>query len=134
MTPLTKEKQTKIHNPKEGIRGNCMIACFANVLGLKIEQCPRIEELFDCTKPQGFWYDVLLLWLNKHGFKLGASSMMEDMPLDTYIFVAGESPRDSSISHQVIYLNGELEFDPHPSNQGIVGEPTRYEWLVPMEA
>lgn len=138
MRELTMQRQTKLHNPNEGIRGNCMVTCYANYLGFKVEQCPRFEELFDCTKPEGFWWDCVIAWWKHHGYDLHYVSSEAEIPADIldndYVFVSGISPRNPNVHHLVIYKNGKMVFDPHPSGAGIVAGTERgYEYVVPIQ-
>lgn len=124
------KKQTKLYQPEKGIRGNCMMACYANYLGLEINQVPAIEELFECTKPNGFWFSVVCLWWEEMGYKYFWSPNIEEMPKEIFqgiYFVSGLSKR--GVHHLVMYKNGEMLFDPHPDNSGII-EPIHYEWVT----
>ncbi len=125
-------KQTKLHDPENGVVGNCMDTCYANYLGVDISQCPAFEELFSCSKPNGFWWDVVLLWWSQLGYEHFQSTMHSDVPKECdYYFVTGISPRNASVHHLVIYKDGALFFDPHPDNTGIVtNTECSFEWVV----
>lgn len=128
------QKQTKFNTKEKGKYGNCMVSCYANYLELDIEDCPAFEELFDCKKPNGFWWDAVLLWWESHGYLYYNSTNANDIPesvFNDYYFVSGISPRDPSIHHLVIYKQGKLFFDPHPDNTGIVeGTESSFEWVI----
>lgn len=129
MEKITFEKQTKLVDEEKGIKGNCMAACFANVLGYKVDQVPAFEELFDCEKPKGFWWDVVKLWWKTQGYNYISGSKFT-IPKDQYYFVCGKSPRDKNIWHMVIYKNGAMVFDPHPDGTGLSpGTEAYFEWL-----
>lgn len=119
-TPITFEKQTKFYNAETGSRGNCIVACYANVLLLNIKDCPAFEELFDC-KPNGFWFECINLWFREIGYELKICQEEEEIPDNIeYYFAYGPTLR--GVMHQVIYKSGKLFFDPHPSNAGILTE------------
>jgi len=127
---ITREKQTKLYDAEKGLRGNCMVATYANFLGLKISDCPAFEELFACTKPNGFWYSCVELWWKHHGYEIFHAKNKSEIPLECeYYFAYGISNRD--VMHQVIYKNGELFFDPHPSNDGILTEEG-FEYVIKL--
>lgn len=125
---ITFEKQTKLHDEDKKIRGNCMVACYANLLGLRIDQCPPFEEFFSVSKPNGFWFDCVNLWFEKLGYQLVQCEKKSDIPESVELYFAyGLSERD--VMHQVIYKDGKLFFDPHPSNSGILNE-VGFEYLI----
>lgn len=133
---ISGQKQTKLHDPEKGIRGNCMVACYANYLNIPIENCPAFEELFSCTKPNGFWWDCVLLWWERMGYSYQYCTDKKDLPeivFNGLYFVSGISPRNSEINHLVIYKKGELFFDPHPDGTGIVkGTERSFEYPLPQ--
>ena len=125
---ITFEKQTKFYS--ETTRGNCMVATYANFLGLKISQCPAFEELFACEKPNGFWHKCVELWWREHGYTLHHTEKIDEIPKECeYYFAYGVSNRD--IMHQVIYKDGKLFFDPHPSGDGILNE-VGFEYVIKL--
>lgn len=103
------------------VRGNCVMACYASYLDLDINHCPQVQWLFDCKKPEFFWDKVLQLWLSEHGYK-ECNYTNEADPITwghtDYYFAWGPSPR--GVNHQVIYKDGKLFHDPHPSKAGIL--------------
>lgn len=113
------QHQTKLHNPEKGIRGNCMMTSYACYFNLDVNQVPNIEDLFDC-QPEGFWFEVLELWLREYHHK--EERYHEQDPYlngySDYYFASGPSPR--GVFHRVIYKEGKLFHDPHPSGAGIL--------------
>lgn len=127
---ITFEKQTKLYDSEKGIRGNCMVATYANVLGIEIYKCPAFEELFSCQYPTSFWFDAVNLWFENMGYKLIQANTQEEIPKDVeYYFAYGMSNRDAV--HQVIYKDGKMFFDPHPDNTGILNEQG-FEYIVKL--
>jgi hypothetical protein len=114
-------KLTRMHDPGK-VYGNCMMTCYANVLGYDVDMCPRIEMLFESKKPKGFWWNCVLLWWEFHWYELKhVTSHAQAMKLADggYYFAIGKSPRYEG-KHEVIFLDGEMVFDPHPDDTGIL--------------
>lgn len=130
------QKSIKIHNTKiETLqRGNCMMACYANMLGLEQEHCPPLEELMDTKEPRGFWWDVVHFWYNKLGYFIISTNDEQEAirytcdPHGLYFAVGGTKRSDSPL-HEVIYKEGKLFYDPHPEGEGLTFV-TIYEYLV----
>lgn len=111
--------QTKLHNVVDGattVRGNCYAACWASILEIPLEEVPRFEELPD----DGSWFMVTRRWLRTKGLQLvvGTSDLTEP-PADRYVIAAGPTIR-GLCRHAVVYRNGRLEHDPHPSAAGLM--------------
>lgn len=135
ITEITYQKQTRLHDPANNVLGNCMMTCYANLLGFDVEDCPRIEMLFDSKKPNGFWFDVLNHWLSGHGYQLRTSTSHDEALAGAkggYYTAYGESPRFPGASHQVIYKDGQLAFDPHPDARGILTHEG-FEWIEKLK-
>lgn len=113
------QHQTKLHQPEKGIRGNCMMTTYACYFDCNVTEVPNIEDLFDCC-PEGFWYRTLEMWLSEYKYK--KEVVHERDPFENgyqdYYFASGPSPR--GVMHQVIYKEGKLFHDPHPSGDGIL--------------
>lgn len=111
-------KQTKIHkvDPDGAIieRGNCYAACWASLLEVPLEEVPAFEDLPD----DGSWWIETIKWLKDKGLVLHYFPS-DEAPTDTYVMACGPSPR-GPWGHGVIYLDGKLVFDPHPSGEGLV--------------
>jgi hypothetical protein len=120
MTPVD---QTRFYVEGESA-GNCMQAVLASILDLPLEAIPDFTEDVD-----QFW-DSVNNFLAGMGLRI---SPVEEplIPRDVYYLVAGMSSR--GVMHQVIYRNGELAHDPHPSREGLL-EKTDVEMLVPLDS
>lgn len=101
--------QTKLHDPDNGIRGNCMAASLASILELPLSDIPEFEDM------EGDWWPNLMNWLESLGFYI--IQWREEVCLQGYYLCAGMSER--GVNHQVVYKNGKLVHDPHPSKTGI---------------
>lgn len=120
MTPL---HQTKFGTPE----GNCIAACVASIMEKPLSEVPnfimpKFEE----------WQDRLDEWLAQFGLSSVCVSS-EAMP-GAYSIACGVSPRDKSIDHCVVWRGGAMIHDPHPSGDGIVGEPHDWTYFVLIDA
>ena len=111
---ITRITQTKFHRqPTEDCRGTCQQAATASLLGLQLEDVPNFmeQESFwgsfgDFLKSYGLVYrDVSVDEAEAHRYPF-------------YYLAYGPSPR--GVSHAVVYREGRLEWDPHPSRAGLV--------------
>jgi hypothetical protein len=135
MIPVTQTKVV-VKNKKEEliIRGNCFAACIASLLELPISEVPNVETLFHI---QGnYWQEVMLTFLNSKGYDLCTDDRFRVFHDDNYgvtegkrqewllqcnnkyYLVSGKSNR--GVNHIVIYQNGKMVHDPHPTKEGIV--------------
>lgn len=119
--------QTILHNEDPRRYGNCFAACVATALGKPLRTVPHFTEwgqrfhngnLRDDGDPDRTHWWVMFL-----GYCAGAGVWPEDLDsvdeaaAGEIVFVAGMSPR--GVRHQVLYRDGELWHDPHPSRAGL---------------
>jgi hypothetical protein len=128
---MKKVMQTKIvKQDSEGNiikRGNCKAACIASILEMDIDDVPNVETLYDIDN--GFHETVLNKWLNAKGYRLRVANEFKTAHIvgnwyhvkDKYYFVSGRS-HNGEWTHMVIYQNGIMVHDPHPSQKGVVFE------------
>lgn len=102
--------QTKLHYPPKQ-HGNCLAASLASILEISIDDIPEFEEM-GCE-----WWQSMLDWLFSLGFELLQCD--KEIVLRGYYLAMGKSPR-GDFNHQVVYYNGKMIHDPHPSKNGIV--------------
>lgn len=97
------------------MKGNCFAACIASLLELELATVPNF-----CVDHHSRWWDVLNDWLEPRGF---VAIMLEGAEMQhyrsAYVIASGPSPREG-VSHSVLYRNGELVHDPHPSRAGLL--------------
>ena len=108
--------------------GNCFAACVATAVGRPLSTVPHFvewgqyfhnERLKDADD-----VDRKCWWAMFVGYAAGLGLMPEvvDSPgaaePGELVFVSGPSPR--GVPHQVLYRNGRLWHDPHPSRAGIL--------------
>ena len=110
--------------------GNCVSACVASLLNRPLDEVPHFGEeglaLGDTLQdgPNGrvghgiAWWAMLLGYMAAAGYAPVELTDVDQAEPGELLFVAGMSPR--GIMHQVIYRDGELLHDPHPSHDGLV--------------
>lgn len=107
--------------------GNCFAACVATALDKPLSHVPHFvewgqwlhnERLKDADDPdRKHWWAMFL------GYCAGVGVWPESVPspdaaaTGELVFVAGKSPR--GVMHQVLYRDGVLWHDPHPSSAGV---------------
>lgn len=109
--------QTRLHDPENGVHGNCVAACLASVTGAPIE---TFDHIIDAPN---WWHEFEKSWM-AHGY-LALSLAADDGRPSGLHLASGPSPR--GIRHQCVYRDGELLHDPHPSRAGLVEVDT---WIV----
>lgn len=121
--------QTKFTSPDQSVHGNCLAACLASLLELPLEQVPALEDAGER------WFNVMYEFLQAHGCDYrgtkytGPSSnrfwweflLERNIGIDGYFIVGGKSPRAWVVrGHAVIYKDGVMVHDPHPSGAGLL--------------
>lgn len=113
-------------------KGNCFAACVASVLEAPLEDVPN----FCADHAPDEWWGEFTRWLDRFGMtalrfpydgdeQVWADAMVELLP-DTFVLAGGPTPRGP---HCVIYCNGHMVHDPHPSRSGLQ-RITAYEVFV----
>ena len=114
-------KQTKLHDPPKSI-GNCFQACLASILEISIEDT---FDIFGEDITENNWIQKLNEWLAEkydlcfYEFRKEQFYHRESLG---YHIISGKSPRNPKQQHSVVGYEGEMVFDPHPSNDGILTE------------
>jgi hypothetical protein len=108
--------------------GNCFAACVASILGLELDAVPFFMDHGD------EWLQAFREWLKPRG--LWPLSVHCDDPslLSGWVLVGGHNPRypdDPDKLHSVVYYNGDLWHDPHPSREGLLSV-SDYTVLIPL--
>lgn len=117
MKPVT---QSKLYQEDAPMRGNCRAACVASLLEIPLWMVPPIEDMRGDLQEERWndWLDRMfgLEFVRNHG---------DGVPPAEFYIACGPSPRGvGSIYHSVVYSNGQLVHDPHPSGAGV----QRVEW------
>lgn len=102
-------------------KGNCLPACVATFLDLPLERVPHFIEC-GIAWNEGReddtvgWWAMFLGFMAGHGWWPVELDSIDSAPGEV-IFVMGMSNR--GVQHQVLYRDGVLWFDPHPSRDGV---------------
>lgn len=104
----------RVPQTKFGIKeGNCLEACLASLLELDIDRIPIIGDNAD-------FFNFLNDWLIKEfGLYMVNVEVRDCFTPKGYHMMWGKSMRYDEVDHSVIGYNGEVIFDPHPSNSGL---------------
>lgn len=109
----------------QGAGGNCVQASVASILELSLSEVPHFLEI--APEPVQ-WEFAMMDWLEERG--IGFIRREGEWIFDGYYLASGPSPR--GVSHMVVYHDGELAHDPHPSRAGIL-EVKRTWVLAPLD-
>ena len=116
--------QTEFSNEAGTVHGNCFIACIASLLEIELHEVPAFHHM-DLD-----WRQPFIAFLNERGYDLRGSVFPGNEPspfswtglltvipgVDGYFIGGGPSVRTYvSRGHAVIYKDGVMVFDPHPS-------------------
>jgi hypothetical protein len=102
------------------VLGNCLQACVASIHELPIEAVPHFVQFEN-------FGEALRLWLDGRGFALVERATLKHPDIAPWqpgvpILAFGKSPR-GGWAHSVVWQDGDLLHDPHPSHDGLDGEP-----------
>lgn len=110
--------------------GNCLIACFASILELPIDEIPNLYVFYGLDKNKTLkpyehqWFKIMDLWLNMKYGKTLRYEEFEKKPTQEFVVVRGLSKRVKP--HCCVYqnINGKLipYFDPHPTSEFLIEE------------
>jgi hypothetical protein len=121
MTPVN---QTKLYAPDAIHNGNCFAACLATLLDLPLWMVPPFDDMFGRSD----WSARVDEWLTRMCALVRVRTdghVLDRLP--EFYMASGLSPR--GVRHSVIYSNGALVHDPHPSRAGIAS----VEWTWHLE-
>lgn len=113
MTPVM---QDRLHSADGLGAGNCFPACLASLLELPLWMVPPFDEMHG-RGAEVVW-DRVEQWLARmFKLELVLKGQHTQAELPEFYIASGKSSR--GFMHAVIYSNGQLVHDPHPSGQGI---------------
>lgn len=108
-------------------KGNCVAACVATVTGVSLDRVPHFiefgiaygdsDDVHEVSHGNN-WWAMMLGFLAGHGLWVVEVDKVTDADRHEFALVAGMSPR--GVLHQVIYREGRLWHDPHPSRAGVL--------------
>lgn len=108
-------------------KGNCVAACVASIVAVPLERVPHFIEFgiaygdsddVHAVSAGNNWWAMMLGYLAANGYWPVELEAITDADPDEFLLVAGMSPR--GVLHQVIYREGRLWHDPHPSRDGVL--------------
>ena len=123
--------QTILHDdPKRP--GNCFAAAVASALGKPLSEVPhfvewgqwlyngerKVDDLASAEADRKCWWAMFLGYVTALGLWPETIDGLDDAAAGEIVFVSGPSPR--GLPHQVLYRDGHLWHDPHPSRAGVV--------------
>jgi len=104
--------------------GNCQAACIASILEIPIEDIPNFHG-DDPTDAETYWKNVRK-WCEDKPFTIISIAFQEDHDpkeflKDCWVIASGPSPRGTEEWHRhaVVWKNGKIVHDPHPSRAGL---------------
>ncbi len=121
--------QTKFSDDENPHRGNCFAACVASLFELDIEKVPAFENMMRDQE----WWKVFDLFCRERGYEPWLLSTVSPLKPAGLCIVGGKSPRVSNVLHAVIFDKWKMVHDPHPSGEGIVGDPEDFIILNPLD-
>lgn len=125
MTPID---QTILHDPANGVSGNCFAAFLASALEIPIEEIPNFAQ--DCPEDGVEFYRRIIAYLAPlnlaivnidvaaHFAAYGVKGVVHEL--------YGDSPR--GVCHATLGVDGAMVHDPHPSKDGLM--TTAAEWGI----
>lgn len=123
--------QTILHNPEEGHYGDCWRTCIACLLDLKPDEVPHFalqgKNYFESTQS----------WLHERGMALYEYAYRDDFLMQgikgCFHILSGPSPRDPvNVRHSVIGLDGQVVWDPHPTQAGLHDANDKSSWYITL--
>lgn len=118
-----------LHDPQQGIYGDCQRACIASLLELNPKDIPHFYEsgndLIFWKSLNGFLAEHALLHLQVEAFNFGMGIFKGHA--DCYHMIYGNSCRNTL--HAVVGLNGVIVHDPHPSRAGLLPDNKETPWF-----
>lgn len=109
--------QTILHDPENGLHGNCFSAVLASLLHMDIDTIP----VFTTTD----WVREVNKWLRPHGLAyLLVDPSITDVLKEQGVIglwheIAGNTVRSNDVIHACVALDCATNYDPHPSNDGL---------------
>lgn len=117
--------QEFLHDPENGVMGDCFRAVIASLMELPMEEVPHFHEGVEINDHISFWKAVnTFLYQHKKVFCNFPSNSFKfsDIWPDLLIYheISDRSPRFPDQFHSVVGCNGVMVHDPHPSCAGLL--------------
>ena len=139
---MIKHTQTFFGDGSDGSTpGNCFQASVAGILDLPLEDVPHFVAMDD-------WWGGVCDWVAENDYLLYryepqfdeystyeegwlVTAPVDKVPHNRVSIASGMGPR--GYQHAVLWQHGKLAHDPHPSRDGLLGEPEDY-WIFEKKA
>jgi hypothetical protein len=114
--------QTLLHDPANGVHGDCFRAVVASLLELPIESVPHFAADF----PEAYTaHKRINAWLRPFGLayiNLGVTGRFLDSVgiAGLHHELQGDSPRGHNAGHCVVAVDCQAVHDPHPDRSGVI--------------
>ena len=108
--------------------GQCLNACLASLVGISLEEAPRVYIWEESQKGVGSYLHRVRRFLRAHGYALIGFRDKPEVYAGAPYIACGDSPRKGEGMHAVIKIGRRIVHDPHPSGRGIVGH--WFSWIV----
>lgn len=119
-------KQTILHDPENGLFGDCFRTCIACLLDLHPLQVPHFCDQWvkdkDIMPEVNKWLALRNLIMFSAAYESDVDTVLnylKNVNKGVYFMVSGMSERGAN--HVVIAYEGKIVHDPHPSNAGLLG-------------
>lgn len=123
--------QTKFYDKEKGEHGNCQQAALASLLELDLADVPNFMLDDDGNVDTSKFWQRFFKFCRSRGYEPYERHRVHGEPTFAGYYLAyGTSPR--GVEHAVVYHNGKLAHDPHPSRVGIAAVTTIC-ILVPLD-
>lgn len=126
---MTPQDQEFISKMEIGQYGDCQRAVIASLLDLNISEVPHFLKEAQ-GDPELYWNGIQsFLNIRGYAYLTADNKAIEHFygeTIDIYHEINGPSPRGNGLYHAVVGCNGRIVFDPHPSRDGLAGDPS--EW------
>ena len=116
--------------------GNCFAACLATLLDLDLVDVPHFVQIHRDDNERNA---AMLKWLTARGFSLicyeYAPWVHQYFGVGAQVILGGKSPRgdwNHAVVGEIRAEGWRLLHDPHPSRDGLDGEPTHVDLLIPL--
>lgn len=108
---MSEVTQTILLNDPSGRQGDCLRAAVASLLDLPPDEVPHFIE------STGDWWEDMAAFARGHGYIVTQHGPDHEPPVFGLAF--GFTNR-SDERHAVVYRDGAMAWDPHPSRDGLV--------------
>ena len=117
-------EQKHLHDPDNGIKGDCFSATLASLLHIPIEEVPIFDNV---DGVEGTWLIEVNKFLKEYGLAFavfeGNSNFEEVFKFmgvtGLYHEIAGDSPRFPGTGHSCVAKDFTVIHDPHPTKLGL---------------